>query len=152
MWNNTIDFKRKFGGSFWCIGGDFNAVSNKKERKGNRSHCNQKEVDDFSEFIDCLELIDVPYINNFFSWSNIKGSARSRLDRFLISESWMNHWKVVVQEVGLKDISNHASIWIKNNYLNWGPKLFRVFRCWFEHPNFRSFVVESWNSSQWKGV
>lgn len=64
----------------------------------------------------------------------------------------MNNWKVVVQEVDLKDISDHASIWIKNNYLNRGPKLFRVFNCWFEHPNFRSFVVESWNSFQWEGM
>ncbi|KAI5431842.1 hypothetical protein KIW84_035840 [Lathyrus oleraceus] len=60
----------------------------------------------------------------------------------------MNHWKVLGQEIGLKDISDHTSVWIKTNDLNWGPKPFRVFNCWFYHPEFRSFVVDSWNSFQ----
>lgn len=117
LWNNVINLKRKFGESYWFIGGDFNAVSN-KEIKGRMNHCNQKEIDDFNEFIGCLEFIDVPYINNFLTWSNSEGSARSRLHIFLISESIMNHWKWLGQEIGLKDISDHTSVWIKTNDLN----------------------------------
>lgn len=38
----------------------------------------------------------------------------------------VNSCKVVGQEIWVKDISDHAHVWIKTNGLDLGPKLFRV--------------------------
>lgn len=34
LWSELIDYKRKFIGGKWCIGGDFNAIEKEEERRG----------------------------------------------------------------------------------------------------------------------
>lgn len=51
-----------------------------------------EEVQIFGEFISEVGLIDLPLIGRKFTWYKLDGSAMSRLDRFLISESWLNSW------------------------------------------------------------
>lgn len=88
LWRDIIYYKRKFEGGDWCLGGDFNAISNKKEMFGSSSsHCSQSEIEELNEFINPIELVDIPTISNFFTWSNRDGSSRSRLDKFLLSKS-----------------------------------------------------------------
>lgn len=51
-----------------------------------------EEIQIFGEFISEVGLIDLPLIGRKFTWYKLDGSAMSRLDRFLISESWLNSW------------------------------------------------------------
>ncbi|PNX62022.1 hypothetical protein L195_g060948, partial [Trifolium pratense] len=44
----------------WCLGGDFNAVMKAGERKGNSSLSRQNERLEFCQFIEAMDLIDVP--------------------------------------------------------------------------------------------
>lgn len=71
-----------------------------------------------NEFIDYMELVNVPFIGNIFTWSNKEGSVRSSLDRFLLSESLIDSWKIIGHIMGDKDISNHSPIWIKANEMD----------------------------------
>lgn len=107
---------------WWCLGGDFNTTKNKKEIIGKNNKIRTTETTDFNEFIDLMELINVPSIGGRFTWSNKEGSARSRLDILLLSKTLIDNWKIVGQLVGEKDISDHSPIWLKSNEVNWGPK------------------------------
>lgn len=48
--------------------------------------------------------------------------------------------------VGSSGVSDHCSIWIMVNNLDWGPKPFNVLNVWFENINFFPFVEKEWSS------
>ena len=78
----------------WCIGGDFNVIRflSKRSREGRLFGSMRR----FSEVIDELALRDLPFQGGPFTWSGgLNGLSRSRLDRFLISEDWENHFSGV---------------------------------------------------------
>ncbi|XP_058724480.1 uncharacterized protein LOC131595951 [Vicia villosa] len=131
-------------------GGDFNAIKVEEERCG-RVQANRVEMEEFANFIELMEVVDLPVLGNKFTWINSSGKAKSRLDRFLLSEGINNLWKIVAQVTGNRDISDHRPIWVKACNRDWGPKPFKVFNCWHEHPEFENFVKEEWNSKQVKG-
>ncbi|MCH80823.1 DUF4283 domain protein, partial [Trifolium medium] len=76
----------------WCIMGDFNAVRDESERRGTSENSRRDEIEVFDEFILESELIDLPLHGRRFTWCRVGGSAMSRIDRFLISESWIREW------------------------------------------------------------
>jgi len=74
----------------WCFCGDFNVVRSLSERKGIRERDIQSsETRDFNCFIDANFLIEFPFVGKKFTWFNSNGSAKSRLDRVLVTEDWM---------------------------------------------------------------
>jgi len=64
----------------WCLLGDFNAVRNISERKcvGN-GYVNRNEIERFNLFI----------IGRRFTWYRPNGTAKSRIDRVLVSDTWL---------------------------------------------------------------
>lgn len=70
----------------------------------------------------------------------------STLDRFLISDHWIDKLGLKGQFVSDRSISNNLPIWIKSNKLNWGPKSFKLFSFWMDHPDFVPIVEKDWNS------
>ncbi|RVW41827.1 hypothetical protein CK203_108407 [Vitis vinifera] len=80
--------------------GDFNVIRfpNERSREGRMSGSMRR----FSEVIDELALRDLPFQGGPFTWSGgLNGLSRSRLDRFLISEDWENHFS---GEEGFKEL------------------------------------------------
>lgn len=75
-----------------------------------------------------------------FTWCSSYGRAKSRLDRFVAYGGIISRWNNLGQVMGLRNILNHEQIWIKCCKLDWGPKSFKVNRCWFEHEYFLNFV------------
>ncbi|XP_058775262.1 uncharacterized protein LOC131649520 [Vicia villosa] len=98
-----------------------------------------------------MELVDLPTIGGKFTWFKSNGKAMSRLDRFLLSESLVDDWKVDGQFIGERDVSDHAPIWLKNNRKDWGPKPFKFNNLWFKHEEFYNFVEDEWNKIVVKG-
>ncbi|XP_058733453.1 uncharacterized protein LOC131605072 [Vicia villosa] len=144
LWSELVMLKRKFGEGWWCLGGDFKTTRDKKERIWRCMVQGTTDMTDFNEFIVIMEVLDLPSFGGIFTWLKKEGSARSRLDRFLLSEALIDNWKIVGQLVGEKDIFDHSPIWMKSKEVNWGPKPFKVNNCWFDHKDFFSFVEESW--------
>ncbi|PNX65170.1 cysteine-rich receptor-like protein kinase [Trifolium pratense] len=145
LWRDLLDFKLNNEQGDWCIGGDFNAVLKAGERKGSSaSDIRQNERLAFCQFIDAMELIDVPVAGKKFSWFSADGKAASRFDRFLLSANFIDKEEVSGQWIGDHDISDHCSIWLLSSNSNWGPKPFRVNNCWLEHPEFKLFVENTW--------
>ncbi|CAK8566825.1 unnamed protein product [Lathyrus sativus] len=99
-----------------------------------------------------MDLVDLPVVGNRFTWFNSSGRCKSRLDIFLVSEDRINRWKLKAQCVCDRDISDHRPVWLKSNNLNWGPKLFKVFNSWMEHPEFLKFVRYCLNSFTFSGT
>ncbi|XP_058763377.1 uncharacterized protein LOC131636799 [Vicia villosa] len=150
-WKKLVDLKRRSVAGSWCLGGDFNLVSSLEERVGISKKNYKREIGGFNEFIVDMDLVDPPTIGGKFTWSNKSGSALSRLDRFLLSNSFINDWKVEGQSIGERDVSDHAPIWIKDNKRDWGSKPFRFNNIWFTHEDFFSFVEEEWKKLEVKG-
>ncbi|XP_058776931.1 uncharacterized protein LOC131651277 [Vicia villosa] len=151
LWNQLIEWKNKFPKGEWIIGGDFNAIKVGSERIG-RLRTNRVEMEEFSRVIELLEVIDLPVVGNKFTWINSNGKAKSRINRILLSDGIIDKWKIVAQVTGNRDISDHRLVWIKACNKNWGAKPFKVFNCWYEHPEFENFVREVWNSQQVTGT
>ncbi|XP_058725826.1 uncharacterized protein LOC131597131 [Vicia villosa] len=108
-------------------------------------------MEKFSNFIEMLEVVDLPVLGNKFTRINCSGKAKSIIDRILLSEGIINLWKIVAQVTGNIDISDHRPVWVKARYVDWGPKPFRVFNCWYDHPEFVEFVKQEWNSKHVQG-
>lgn len=115
--SELLDYKCKFpkGDGVWLR----NLTRLKKsKRKGIRVVVNIIEMVDFGNFIDSMNLVDIPLFCGKFTWINQVGSAMRRIDQFLISEDLLDLWKIVCQELGIKDLSNHYSILIRGNVVN----------------------------------
>ncbi|XP_058759823.1 uncharacterized protein LOC131633128 [Vicia villosa] len=132
-------------------GGDFNSISSFEERIGVSNRSYRREINIFNEFIEDMDLVDLPTIGGKFTWINSNGKTMSQIDRFLLLESFIEDWKVDSQYIGERDVSDHAPIWLKDNRKDWGPKPFKFNNMWFKHEEFDSFVEEEWNKIQVKG-
>ncbi|CAK8560383.1 unnamed protein product [Lathyrus sativus] len=145
LWRDLTKIKSKLTGVGWIVGGDFNEVKIGEERKGLSAN-SLRNMKVFSEFIDELKLTDLPVFGNKFTWFNSNGKSRSRLDRFLADDLAISMLSLINQVVGDRDVSDHRPVWLKSNFVNWGPKPFRSFNYWFSHKDFIPFVKQSWNS------
>ncbi|MCH80366.1 LINE-1 reverse transcriptase like, partial [Trifolium medium] len=151
LWNDLLEFKLNNEQGDWCIGGDFNAVLKAGERKGSSSAFRHTERTEFCQFVESMELIDVPVTGKKFTWFSADGKAMSRLDRFLLSDNFIVKEEVSGQWIGDRDISDHCPIWLICSNLNWGPKPFKVNNCWLKHPEFKPFVAKIWEKLEIKG-
>ncbi|XP_058726606.1 uncharacterized protein LOC131597964 [Vicia villosa] len=140
MWEEILTLKEAYKDGEWIVGGDFNAVKDRKERKGKVGTVNSREVELFADFIDRSSLVDVPCKGQKYTWFSGDGKVKSRIDRFLLSSVIVNRWEVVGQLIGDRDISDHFPIWIKTDVANWGPKPFKFNNEWFSLDSFIPFV------------
>ncbi|XP_058783306.1 uncharacterized protein LOC131657982 [Vicia villosa] len=146
MWRKLLDLKEDFNDGEWIIGGDFNAIKTREERKSIGVLSNANEAFEFAEFIEKSLLVDVPCKGKKFTWYSGNGKSMSRLDRFLVSEKVLNDWGVIGQMVRERDISDHCPIWLEVDIKDWGPKPFKFNNEWFYHDSFYSFVEKEWKS------
>ncbi|PNX92925.1 hypothetical protein L195_g016071, partial [Trifolium pratense] len=137
LWNDLLEFKLNNEQGDWCLGGDFNVVMKEGERQGSSSFSRHNERMEFCQFADAMELIDVLVAGKKFSWFSADGKAMSRLDRFLLSDKFIEKGAASGQWIGNRDISDHFPIWLMCSNVNWGPKPFKVNNCWLEHPEFK---------------
>ena len=78
----------------WCVGGDFNSVRFPEERRNAPNLI--AEMRRFSEVIEELGLRDSPLTGGPFTWiGGLNSQAASRLDRFLISDQWEDHFSAI---------------------------------------------------------
>jgi hypothetical protein len=113
LWSDLLDFKLNNDHGEWCLGGDFNSVSNVSERKGRYGVGCQSERAKFCSFIDALEVVDITVTGKKFTWFSSDGLAMSRLDRFLLSEGFIGKGGISNQRICDRDISDHCLIWLE---------------------------------------
>ena len=80
----------------WCVGRDFNSIRFPGERR--YGHNLTAGMRRFSEVIEELNLNDLLFPSGQFTWfGSLNSQAASRLDRFLITNEWEDHFSGVFQ-------------------------------------------------------
>jgi len=94
---------------------DFNAIRTRNERKGvsNRDG-NSREISGFNKFIDINLLLKLPLVGKKYTWFKANGSAKSRLDRVLVSQEWLQIWPMSKQYVQRREVSDHCALVVKS--------------------------------------
>ena len=130
----------------WCIGGDFNVTLSLRERsnQGRLTSAMRR----FAQVVDELELIDLPLQGAMLTWSGGRNNqAWARLDRFLVTQSWLDQLNEVVQCRLPRPTSNHFPIVLMGGGLRKGPSPFRFENMWLKADEF-SDLLRGW----WQGI
>jgi hypothetical protein len=75
----------------------------------------------------------------------------SFIDSFLLSEKWCLTWPNSLQLAQLRGLSDHYALVLSVDEQNWGPKPFRMRKCWEDVPGYKNFVSSKWRSFQVEG-
>ncbi|KAL8529763.1 hypothetical protein ACS0TY_006990 [Phlomoides rotata] len=103
------------------VAGDFNSIRRVAERAGRRVDSSKRDIGAFDSFIRDSGLIDLSLHGSSFTWYRPDGSCKSRLDRFLINNSWISKW-LNSSQVGLqRSLSDHCPIVLEIKVKDWGP-------------------------------
>ncbi|KAG5575541.1 hypothetical protein H5410_055675 [Solanum commersonii] len=134
----------------WVIAGDFNVVRFPSEKK-NCIRIN-KAMEDFSDFIEDMELEDPPLIGGSFTWR--KGDnydTAARLDRFLFSEEWEVSFRKIKQTIMPRVTSDHNPLLLECG--NWERSLsyFKFENWWLQTENFNERIKGWWDSEIFMG-
>ncbi|GKV35275.1 hypothetical protein SLEP1_g43574 [Rubroshorea leprosula] len=148
LWEDLKDLVLQTRG-LWCLVGDFNTVKNVEEKVG--SKVITIEMREFNNFIMESELIDIPLVGRKYTWYHSSGKLMSRIDRFLMSEEWLNKWGEATQWGLTRTVSDHCPILLRHQKVNWGPKPFRFFDVWLEQEGCREVIREAWRRKRIHG-
>lgn len=154
LWDELLDLRNSWGDGVWVVTGDFNAVRKKKERMGRNStngSASNIEIAEFNNFIDAMRLQDLPMIGQLFTWYKAGGGAKSRIDRILMSQEWLQLRPMSAQYTICREISDHYPIILKYNQQNWGPKPFKICNAWMLEPGFQRWAEEEYKKIQVQG-
>ena len=84
----------------------------------------------FAEIVDDLGLVDLPLQGGEFTWNGgHNNQAWARLDRFLVSPSWLDQFNGITQSRLPRPISDHFPITLVGGGIRRGPTPFRFEIC-----------------------
>ncbi|RVW63021.1 hypothetical protein CK203_062919 [Vitis vinifera] len=102
----------------------------------------------FAQIIDELGLVDLPLQGGVFTWSGgLNNQSWARLDRFLVSPSWLNHFSSVLQSRLPRPIFDHFPVLLEDGRIRRGPSPFRFENMWLKVEGFID-LIRSW----WRGI
>ncbi|XP_071741383.1 uncharacterized protein [Rutidosis leptorrhynchoides] len=132
--------------STWALCGDFNEVRYQAERLNCVFYASRAKR--FNEFIDRNQLVEIPLGGKMFTRTSDDGLKFSKLDRFLVSDSFVHIWEDLSVVALDRKQSDHCPLLLRDKIIDFGPKPFKVFDVWFKCEGINTVVTEAWN----KGV
>ncbi|XP_071694661.1 uncharacterized protein [Rutidosis leptorrhynchoides] len=90
-------------------------------------------------------LVDIPLGGRKFTRVSDDGMKMSKLDRFLVSDDFLNLWtdlKVVALD---RSVSDHCPISLSDGEVDFGPKPFKIFDDWFVVEGIDKVIADSWS-------
>ena len=134
----------------WCLGGDFNIILFQKERSRQRRLT--AAIRRFAQIIDELGLVDLPLQGGLFTWNGGQNDQSwARLDRFLMTQNWLDQFSGVLQSKLPRPISDHFPILLEGGGLRRGPSPFRFENMWLKVEGFKDFLRSWWQGTVIRG-
>ncbi len=107
---------------------------------------------DFSDFITEFGLLDNPLEGGRFTWSNNRETmSMSRIDRFLFSPDWADHFGLVTQRRLPQVLSDHFPILLDCGRILGGKRPFHFENVWLKTEGFVDRVRGWWDSYIFSG-
>ncbi|KAI0522496.1 hypothetical protein KFK09_004875 [Dendrobium nobile] len=131
------------------VGGDFNCIMAKEEKKGGKAFHFNPAANDIASFMLANDLVDPGYIGLAFTWSNnkdIRSRIFSRLDRFLLSSSILDSFQGLKVKHLIRLASDHCPILcsfigeVKRVYSHW----IKFEDVWASYPMAWQLVKQKW--------
>nr|GEZ07640.1 putative RNA-directed DNA polymerase, eukaryota, reverse transcriptase zinc-binding domain protein [Tanacetum cinerariifolium] len=141
LWSSIFNLTRNWDGILIALG-DFNMVRETGERFGYTF--NERHADIFNAFISNSSLIDVPLGGYKFTWTDKWGSKMSKLDRFLVSESFYDAFPRTTGVILEKGIPDHRPVLLKEHSDDYDPLPFCFFHSWLELDGFYKLIDDTW--------
>ncbi|XP_020684309.2 uncharacterized protein LOC110100927, partial [Dendrobium catenatum] len=128
----------------WCIGGDFNIISNASERRGGNLP-NSNAMEDFNSVISDCSLTDIGFSGNPFTWN--RATIWQRLDRIMFNNEWMSTFTMTSVDHLSKMLSDHCPLLVTiNANSRVGNTSFRFQNMWLSHQDFKNVISINWNA------
>ncbi|GJT96691.1 RNA-directed DNA polymerase, eukaryota [Tanacetum coccineum] len=110
----------------------------------------EREANSFNDFILRVGLVDITLNCRSFTRFNRDGIKESKLDRYLVSNSFFNSWKDVSVSVLCRSFLDHCPILLKVVLPEFGPKPFKGFDKWVGNADFLGVIERSWDLGFYK--
>ena len=81
----------------------------------------------------------------------MNNQVQSRLDRFLVTDSWDNMFNGAVQGILPRPVSDHFPILLEGGGMKRGPSPFRFENMWLEEEGFKDQMKMWWGSLNFTG-
>ncbi|KAI0524306.1 hypothetical protein KFK09_003672 [Dendrobium nobile] len=143
LWDQIRQFASNVNGP-WCIGGDFNIISNASERTGGNLP-NSVAMEDFNSVITNCYLNDIGFSGSPFTWNRSK--IWQGLDRFLFNNEWLSAFSMTSIDHLSKTLSDHCPLLLNiNANKNVGNAAFRFQNMWLTHDDCKNVISINWNA------
>ena len=110
-------------------------------------------MEKFFEFIEDLNLVDLPLEGGSYTWSSgTDQPAMSRIDRDLVTLDWEDHFPDVIQRILPHPISDHSPILLEAGAMARGKSPFRFENMWLKMEGFVDRVQSWWNRHSFAGT
>ncbi|KAL8497360.1 hypothetical protein ACS0TY_020881 [Phlomoides rotata] len=131
--------------------GDFNTIREEGDRVGRSNHWDRNEMDRFNNFIEGCDLSEIQLVGRRFTWYRPDGTCKSKLDQLLVNTNWLNKWPGQILREGKRALSDHVPIFIEGSNKDWGPRPFKFFNQWIQHPGYKELIEKVWSTSTKQG-
>jgi len=133
----------------FIIAGDLNITLAAREKKGG-SPVRDPSREWVEDLILGWDLLDIAPSKGTFTWNNKRagpGHIAARLDRFLVSSSYLSLGLLASSKILPNSISDHKPILLDlSPDQDLGPIPFRFSPTWIQHDDFLQIVTSSWNA------
>ena len=107
----------------------------------------------FAYIIDDLGLVDLPLQGGVFTWSGgLNNWCWARLDRFLVSPSWLDQFSGVLQKRLSCPISDYFPLLLEGGGLRRGLSPFRFENMWLKVEGFLDLIRYWWRGIEVRGT
>lgn len=118
LWERLSSIVHQYEDYCLCLGGDFNSVRLEHERSGISNTINKRDIRAFDEFICEANLIDLQSHGRKYTWYRPNASCKSRLDRFLVNNSWLSKWPHSFQKGLPRSVSDHCPLTLEIKFID----------------------------------
>lgn len=108
-------------------------------------------ITEFNGWVSDLEVEEVQCVGRKFTWYRPNGAAKSKLDRFFVSDAWISKWPGSTSFILNRNFSDHCPVLLRSRIVDWGPQPFKVLDCWLNDKTFENLVKGSWTNLQIRG-